>query len=70
MVPAKPTSGPQQIACGRCGAALVCEPMGDCWCKHEPVRLTVPTADAGCLCANCLRDAAAIDTSRFVKNPG
>jgi len=44
--------------------------MGDCWCKHEPARLTAPTADAGCLCANCLRDAAAIDTSRFVKNPG
>jgi hypothetical protein len=59
ILASSPTGGPQRIACARCGATLVCEPAGDCWCKHEPVRLPVPTAEAGCLCADCLREAAA-----------
>jgi hypothetical protein len=49
---------PPRIACARCGARFACEPAGDCWCKHEPVRLPMPIADEGCLCADCLRKAA------------
>ncbi len=50
---------PTRAACARCGAAFACEPAGDCWCKHEPVRLPLPVAGEGCLCAECLRKAAA-----------
>ena len=42
----------------RCGAALSCDPAGDCWCKHVEVRLPMPAAGEGCLCAACLREAA------------
>jgi hypothetical protein len=49
----------QRITCARCGATFGCEPMGDCWCKHEDVRLPMPTAGEGCLCPDCLRAAAA-----------
>jgi hypothetical protein len=50
---------PGPAACARCGAAFVCEPAGDCWCKHEPMRLPMPMAGETCLCAECLRKAAA-----------
>ncbi|HEY1543692.1 MAG TPA: hypothetical protein VGG01_14870 [Xanthobacteraceae bacterium] len=50
---------PSRVACARCGATFACKPMGDCWCKHEPVRLPMPAAGAGCLCVDCLRKAAA-----------
>jgi hypothetical protein len=49
----------RRSACARCGTAFACEPAGDCWCKREPVRLPMPTADEGCLCIDCLRKAAA-----------
>ena len=52
----------QRAACARCGAAFSCEPAGDCWCKHEEARLPVPVEGEGCegcLCAACLRQAAA-----------
>jgi hypothetical protein len=50
---------PPRVACARCGATFMCEPEGDCWCMHEPVSLPMPTTDEGCLCAACLRAAAA-----------
>jgi hypothetical protein len=50
---------PRRAACPRCGAAFACEPAGDCWCKDVEVRLPIPAAGEGCLCAACLRQAAA-----------
>jgi len=50
---------PPRAACARCGAAFSCQPAGDCWCKHEAVRLPLPVEGEGCLCAACLRKAAA-----------
>jgi hypothetical protein len=55
---AEPVEPPRRAACARCGAALSCEPAGDCWCKHVEVRLPMPVAGEGCLCATCLREAA------------
>jgi len=49
----------QRAACARCGAAFTCEPAGDCWCKHVEVRLPMPVEGEACLCAECLRKAAA-----------
>lgn len=48
------------LTCIACGAALVCEPEGDCWCKHEPVSLPMPGPGdpAGCYCPACLRAKA------------
>jgi hypothetical protein len=57
-VPQNRSGEPSRVACARCGATFACEPAGDCWCKHEPVRLPMPAADEGCLCADCLRKAA------------
>jgi hypothetical protein len=56
--PGQPDDFPR-AACARCGATFACEPAGDCWCKHEPVRLPMPAAGEGCLCVDCLRKAAA-----------
>jgi hypothetical protein len=56
--PSRPDD-PPRIACARCGAPFACEPAGDCWCKHEPARLPMPTANEGCLCLDCLRKTAA-----------
>ena len=53
------TDQPQRIVCARCGTAFGCDPAGDCWCRHEEVRLPMPTAGASCLCPDCLRAAAA-----------
>ena len=50
---------PPRIACARCGATFACEPAGDCWCKHEEVRVPIPGAGETCLCPDCLRMAAA-----------
>jgi len=47
-----------RIACTRCGATFGCDPGGDCWCKHEDVRLPMPVAGASCLCPDCLRAVA------------
>ena len=58
MILAERIDQPQRAACARCGAAFACEPAGDCWCKHEIVRLPMPTAGEACLCAECLRKAA------------
>ena len=41
-------------SCARCDAEFVCEPEGDCWCKHLPPILPVPGAGAACLCRDCL----------------
>ena len=59
MVPPNQPDDPPRTACARCGATFACEPAGDCWCKHETVRLPMPVADEGCLCSDCLRKAAA-----------
>ena len=58
MILAERIDQPQRVAGARCGAAISCEPAGDCWCKHEDVRLPLPVAGEGCLCAECLRKAA------------
>ncbi len=57
--PPKRSDDTPGATCAHCGAPLVCEPAGDCWCKHETVRLPVPIASEGCLCVDCLRAAAA-----------
>jgi hypothetical protein len=57
--PSTLTSPPPRAACARCGAVFGCDPVGDCWCKHEDIRLPMPTAGATCLCPDCLRAAAA-----------
>jgi len=49
------------LTCIACGAQISCEPEGDCWCKHEAVRLPMPGPEepAGCYCRTCLRAKAA-----------
>ena len=49
------------LACPRCGAAFECRPEGGCWCADETFRLPLDAAAVaeGCLCAACLRKAAA-----------
>jgi len=56
-----PNDPSPRIACARCGAVFGCDPVGDCWCKHEDVRVPMPAPAAGasCLCPDCLRAAAA-----------
>jgi len=56
--PADRAAGPQRIVCVRCEAAFGCDPAGDCWCRHEDVRLPMPAAGERCLCPDCLRAAA------------
>jgi hypothetical protein len=58
VISAERIDQPQRVACARCDAAFSCEPTGDCWCKHEPARLPMPTAGESCMCAECLRQAA------------
>ncbi|QHN03837.1 hypothetical protein FTO74_10985 [Granulicella sp. WH15] len=44
-----------EILCSQCGAALVCEPEGNCWCMKLPAALPVPEeGTSGCLCPECL----------------
>jgi hypothetical protein len=50
---------PPRAICARCGAAFACDPGGDCWCMHVDARLPMPPAGETCLCADCLRAAAA-----------
>ena len=41
--------------CARCGAGLICDPSGDCWCKKLPHGRMPAEEDAtGCLCRECL----------------
>jgi hypothetical protein len=54
-------SEPQRVVCTRCGTGFDCDPGGDCWCRHVEVRLPMPKAGATCLCAACLRAAAAVN---------
>jgi hypothetical protein len=58
LAPPNRSNDPVRAACARCGATFACEPAGDCWCKHEDVRVPMPITDEGCLCAECLRKAA------------
>jgi hypothetical protein len=56
----------RRVICARCGGAFDCglnDPAG-CWCMREPRRLPLPTSPtADCLCLDCLRAAAPIETS-------
>jgi hypothetical protein len=55
-------TAPASSACSRCGAAFSCNPAGDCWCKEEPDRLPMPSANekgAACVCPSCFRALAA-----------
>jgi hypothetical protein len=70
VLPPDQVIDPARIACARCGAPLDCNPAGDCWCKREEVRLPVPTGDAGCLCAACLRATASIGTGDAISRGG
>lgn len=51
-----------EAACARCGAPFHCgkkAPQG-CWCAQLPaLPREAYSADAGCLCENCLRRALA-----------
>jgi len=50
---------PRRLACARCGAEFSCNLAGGCWCNDETFRLPMPTsADADCLCPDCLRRMA------------
>ena len=51
---------PRRILCAKCGTSFECCLAGVCWCNSEPYRLPVPVEGAeDCLCAACLRAAAA-----------
>jgi hypothetical protein len=52
-------SDARRLACSRCGTEFGCNPLGECWCKEETLRLPLPLADEDCLCRDCLRMAAA-----------
>ena len=53
-----PTS-PRRIACPRCGTPFDCALDGSCWCAAVPYRLPMTKTAEDCLCAACLRKAAA-----------
>jgi hypothetical protein len=41
--------------CARCGAELLCDPAGDCWCKKLPhARMPARENAVACLCPDCL----------------
>jgi len=40
--------------CSQCGAAMICQPEGGCWCAELPPVVPMPTDDEGCLCRACL----------------
>lgn len=52
--------------CAACGGPLTCTP-GACWCDtvtlSDDVRARLRGQYAGCLCASCLRAAAAAATT-------
>jgi len=53
-------AAPRRLACAQCGTTFECTLGGPCWCSAEPYRLPVPNVGmADCLCATCLRAAAA-----------
>lgn len=63
-----PNSAPlsRAIVCAACGGPLTCTP-GACWCDSvtltDDVRATLRARYDDCLCANCLRTAAAAVTT-------
>ena len=50
---------PRRLACSGCGTEFSCGLSNDCWCAAETARLPMPSANADCLCPDCLRKAAA-----------
>jgi hypothetical protein len=42
-----------EVQCGRCGAAMSCNPGGDCWCAQPP-HVLAPVPGTRCLCPKCL----------------
>jgi hypothetical protein len=57
--------GARRLTCWRCGTAFGCDPLDDCWCKQENVRLPMPSAAEDCLCRDCLRKAAETDATIY-----
>jgi hypothetical protein len=46
--------------CSQCGAKMVCEPEGGCWCAELPHVVAVPgEGGKGCLCRDCLMEKIA-----------
>jgi len=43
-----------EMRCSRCGAAMECNPEGDCWCKELP-RMAMAADAKACMCAECLK---------------
>ena len=44
-----------ETRCAHCGAELICDPAGDCWCKKLPHgRMSADQGVTGCLCRECL----------------
>jgi len=43
-----------ETKCAQCGAAMICQPEGGCWCAQLP-RVPLPSETEGCLCPDCLR---------------
>jgi hypothetical protein len=60
---------PVQTKCPQCGAAMICQPEGGCWCSELP-RVPIPAGAKACLCSNCLRARiAALHKSAEKKDP-
>jgi len=49
----------RRLACAGCGTEFSCSLSGPCWCNDEAFRLPMPVDGGDCLCADCLRKAAA-----------
>ena len=43
-----------ETRCAQCGAAMICQPEGGCWCAELP-HVPMPADGEGCLCPTCLR---------------
>jgi hypothetical protein len=43
-----------ETRCAQCGAAMICQPEGGCWCAELPPVVPMPADAKGCLCRNCL----------------
>lgn len=57
--------------CARCGAPLVCagrQALAECWCAAYPHVLSIPGANATCLCRACLEQAIAAQQDHAIKD--
>jgi len=46
-----------ETRCSKCGASMICNPQGNCWCMelpHGPMPMASAGEEEGCLCRACL----------------